>query len=124
MFGQGAHKEEDAVLREIIRSVDKKLDYTVRDVEGSRFNLHLSLKGHEATVSLTLDELTAAMTDAVKRHHIRQKIKARRDHMDDSDSTRTCWARNRRDCCERHLNRRVSHSGVSGEGPEGNWHST
>ena len=84
MFGQGAHKEEDAVLREIIRSVDKKLDYTVRDVEGSRFNLHLSLKGHEAAVSLTLDDLTAAITDVVKRHQIRQKIKARRDHMDDS----------------------------------------
>jgi len=84
MFGQGSHKEEDALLREIIRSIDKKLDYTVRDIDGSRFNLHLSLKGHEATVSLTLEDLTAALTDVVKRHQVRQKIKARRDHMDDS----------------------------------------
>ena len=84
MFGQSTHKEEDALLREIIRSIDKKLDYTVREIDGSHFNLHLTLKSHDVTVALTLDELTAAITDVVKRHQIRQKIKARRDHMDNA----------------------------------------
>ncbi len=84
MFGKGLYQEEEALLREIVRTIDKKLDYTAREGEGSRFSLHVKSRNHEGDVSLDLDELKAAKTDAVKRHQIRQKIKARCDHLDKS----------------------------------------
>jgi hypothetical protein len=84
MFGKGVHQEEEALLRDIIRSVNKKIDYTAREGEGSRFTLHLKLRGHETDVSLDLEDLKAAKNDMVKRHQVRQKIKARHDHLDKS----------------------------------------
>ncbi len=84
MFGKGLYQEEEALLREIVRTIDKKLDYTAREGEGSRFSLHVKLRNHEGDVSLDLDELKAAKTDMVKRHQLRQKIKARCDHLDKS----------------------------------------
>lgn len=84
MFGKGLYQEEEALLREIVRTIDKKLDYTTREGEGSRFSLHVKLRNHEGDVCLDLDELKAAKTDTIKRNHIRQKIKARCDHLDNS----------------------------------------
>jgi len=84
MFGKGVHQEEEALLREIVRSINKKIDYSAREGEGSRFSLHVSLRGREAAVALDLQDLKAAITDMVKRHQIRQKIKARYDHLDPS----------------------------------------
>jgi hypothetical protein len=82
MFGKGVHQEEEALLRDIVRSIDKKIDFSAREGEGSRFNLHVSLRGHAVEISLDLVDLKAAITDMVKRHQIRQKIKARCDHLD------------------------------------------
>jgi len=84
MFGKGVHQEEEALLRDIVRSINKKIDFSAREGEGSRFNLHVSLHGHEADISLDLEDLKAAVSDMVKRHQIRQKIKARYDHLDQS----------------------------------------
>jgi hypothetical protein len=84
MFGKGVHQEEEALLREIIRPVDKKLDYAASEGEGSRFTLHVSLKSHQSDIVLDMDDLTVAKTDMSKRHQIRQKIKARYDHLDKS----------------------------------------
>lgn len=84
MFGQNAFKEEDATLREIVRSIDKKMDYTAREGEGATVILQLTLRGHETTMSVSLENLQAAKTDLVKRQQLRQKIKARRDHIDNS----------------------------------------
>jgi len=84
MFGKGVHQEEEALLRDIVRSINKKIDYSAREGEGSRFSLHVSLRGHEVDVALDLQDLKAAITDMVKRHQIRQKIKARYDHLDQS----------------------------------------
>ncbi|HXG51889.1 MAG TPA: hypothetical protein VNN77_10830 [candidate division Zixibacteria bacterium] len=84
MFGKGLYQEEEALLRDIIRSINKKLDYSAREGEGSRFILRLSFRGHEGEVVLNMEDLTAARTDIVKRHQIRQKIKARFDHLDRS----------------------------------------
>jgi hypothetical protein len=84
MFGKGVHQEEEALLREIIRSINKKLDYTAREGEGSRFTLHVSLKGHQSDIILDMEDLAKAKTDTGKRHQIRQKIKARYDHLDKS----------------------------------------
>jgi hypothetical protein len=84
MFGKGVYQEEEALLRDIIRSINKKIDYTAREGEGSRFTLHFKLRGHEADVALDLEDLKAARNDMVRRHQIRQKIKARYDHLDKS----------------------------------------
>jgi hypothetical protein len=84
MFGKGLYQEEEALLREIIRSIDKKIDYSAREGEGSRFTLHLMVRGLQADVTLNIEDLTTARTDMVTRHQIRQKIKARYDHLDKS----------------------------------------
>ena len=84
MFGKGVHQEEEALLRDIIRSINKKIDYTAREGEGTRFTLHLKLRSHEADVSLDLQELKLARNDMAKRHQVRQRIKARYDHLDKS----------------------------------------
>ena len=84
MFGKGVYQEEEALLREIIRSINKKLDYTAREGDGSRFTLHVSHRVHQADIVLDLEHLKAARTDTSRRHQIRQKIKARYDHLDKS----------------------------------------
>jgi hypothetical protein len=84
MFGKGVHQEEETLLRDIIRSINKKIDYTAREGEGTRFTLHLKLRGHEGDISLDLEDLKNAINDTVKRHQIRHKIKARYDHLDKS----------------------------------------
>jgi hypothetical protein len=84
MFGKGVFQAEENLLREIIRSVDKKIDYSAREGEGSKFTLHLKLKNHEGNVILDLEDLKNAKQDQIRRHQIRQKIKARCDHLDTS----------------------------------------
>jgi hypothetical protein len=42
------------------------------------------LRNHKGEISLDLAELKAARDDMAKRHQIRQKIKARCDHLDKS----------------------------------------
>jgi len=82
MFGKGVFQEEDNLLRDIIRSINKKIDYTSKEGEGTKFSIHVKLRNHEADVVLDLEDLKAARSDMVKRHQIRQKIKARYDHLD------------------------------------------
>ncbi|MBI4528007.1 MAG: hypothetical protein HY695_29785 [Deltaproteobacteria bacterium] len=80
------HKNE-GILRGIIRSIDKNLDYTVvstDDEEGARFSLKISMRGRAANVSLSLEDLRLAASDAVRKNSIRQKIKNTRDHMMDN----------------------------------------
>jgi hypothetical protein len=68
MFGKGVNQQEEALLGNIIRSVNKKIDYSA----------------HEGDVILDLEDLKQAKNDIVKRHQIRQKIKARCEHLDKS----------------------------------------
>lgn len=82
MFGKGVFQEEETLLRDIIRSIDKRVDYSAKEGAGTLFTLHVKLRGHEADVVLDLEDLKAARTDMVRRHQIRHKIKARCDHLD------------------------------------------
>jgi hypothetical protein len=84
MFGKGVNQEEELLLRDIIRSIDKRMDYSAHEGEGSHFTLHLTLRSHEGDLTLDLDDLKQAKMDMVKRHQIRQKIKARAEHLDKS----------------------------------------
>jgi len=80
-------QKSEEILRGIIRSIDKDLDYTLpvgSDAQGPRFILQLSTRGRAATVSLSMDDLKSAEVDAVRKNAVRQKIKSARDHMLDN----------------------------------------
>lgn len=84
MHARDVLKDDEATLREIIRTVDKKLDYALRDgAEGGERNFILLLitQRREGDVTLSIDDLRAAKNDLVCRNEIRQKIKHLRDHM-------------------------------------------
>ena len=84
MFGKGVFQEEENLLRDIIRSIDKRVDYSAKEGEGTKFIIHVKLRNHEGEVMLDLEDLKAAKTDMIRRHQIRQKIKARCEHLDKS----------------------------------------
>ena len=75
-------KQTAELLRGIIRSIDKKLEYSLMDqTQEGRFSLRLSSRGREGIVSLLTDDLRVAASDAVRKNAIRQKIKSTRDHL-------------------------------------------
>jgi len=82
MTEQEAVKQSAELLRKIIRSVDKKLDYSFMDpTQEGRFSLRLSTRGREGVVSLLTNDLRLAGADNVRKNAIRQKIKSTRDHL-------------------------------------------
>ena len=75
-------KQTAELLRGIIRSIDKKLEYSLMDqTQEGRFALRLSARGREGIVSLRTDDLRGAGQNAVLKNSIRQKIKSKRDHL-------------------------------------------
>jgi hypothetical protein len=75
-------KQSAELLKEIIRSIDKKLEYSLVDqTQEGRFSLRLSSRGRQAVVSLLTADLRVAGQDAVRKNAIRQKIKSTRDHL-------------------------------------------
>jgi len=82
MTEQESVKQSAELLRKIIRSVDKKLDYSFLDpTQEGRFSLRLSTRGREGVVSLLTNDLRMAGSDNVRKNVIRQKIKSTRDHL-------------------------------------------
>ena len=75
-------KQTAEVLRGIIRSIDKKLEYSLVDqTQEGRFSLRLSSRGREGIVSILTDDLRMAAQNAVRKNAVRQKIKSTRDHL-------------------------------------------
>ena len=75
-------KQSANLLRTIIRSIDKKLEYSLIDpTQEGRFSLKLTTRGREGLVSIRTDDLRRAGVDDVRRNGIRQKIKSARDHL-------------------------------------------
>jgi hypothetical protein len=75
-------KQSAELLRKIIRSVDKRLEYSFIDSgQEGRFSLRLSIRGRVGTLSLLTDDLRQAVADDVRKNAIRQKIKSTRDHL-------------------------------------------
>ena len=82
MTEREAVKQSAELLRGIIRSIDKKLEYNLLDPsQEGRFSLRLTTRGREGTVSLRTDDLRFAVLDSVRRNLLRQKIKSMRDHL-------------------------------------------
>ena len=77
-----AVKQSAELLRKIIRSIDKKLEYNFVDpTQEGRFSLKLSTRGRAGVVSLLTNDLRLAIGDTVRKNVIRQKIKSARDHL-------------------------------------------
>lgn len=75
-------KQTAEILRGIIRSIDKKLEYSLVDqTQEGRFSLRLSSRGREGIVSILTDDLRMAGQNAVRKNAVRQKIKSTRDHL-------------------------------------------
>jgi len=75
-------KQSANLLRTIIRSIDKKLEYSLVDsTQEGRFSLRLATRGREGLVSIRTDDLRRAVVDDVRKNGIRQKIKSARDHL-------------------------------------------
>ena len=75
-------KQTAELLRSIIRSIDKKLEYGLLDqTQEGRFALRLTTRGREGVVYLRSDDLRAATESATTKNAIRQKIKSKRDHL-------------------------------------------
>ena len=87
MYGHAVPKGDEETLKEIIRSVDKKLSYSLLDgvdTAESIFTLHLSAKGWEGSLMVALNDLQSAKHDLACRNKLRQRIKRLRDHMWDN----------------------------------------
>jgi hypothetical protein len=77
-----AVKQSAELLRTIIRSIDKKLEYHFIDpTQEGRFSLQLSTRGRVGIVSLLTQDLRLALADNVRKNVVRQKIKSTRDHL-------------------------------------------
>ena len=75
-------KQSANLLKTIIRSIDKRLDYNLVDpTQEGRFSLRLATRGKEGFVSIRTDDLRMAVIDDVRKNVIRQKIKHVRDHL-------------------------------------------
>jgi hypothetical protein len=87
MYGHAVPKGDEETLKEIIRSVDKKLSYSLLDGVDAResiFTLQLTSKGWEGTMIVVLNDLQAAKHDLACRNKLRQRVKRLRDHMWDN----------------------------------------
>ncbi|HEY1231794.1 MAG TPA: hypothetical protein VGH22_00285 [Candidatus Binatia bacterium] len=82
MTEQEAVKQSANLLKSIIRSIDKKLEYNfLESAQEGRFSLRLTTRGKTGVVSVLTSDLRLALTDDVRKNAIRQKIKGVRDHM-------------------------------------------
>jgi hypothetical protein len=82
MTEQETAKQSADLLRRIIRSVDKKLEYQFLDsAHDGKFSLRLTIRGRTGVVSLVTNDLRSALSDDVRKNVIRQKLKSTRDHL-------------------------------------------
>jgi hypothetical protein len=70
-------------LRQLVRSIDKKAEYTASLVEGDRPGVRLDLALRKGTTSVTvpLEEIEAAEDDLARRNRVRQTIKQALDRL-------------------------------------------
>jgi hypothetical protein len=73
----------DALIRKLLRTIDKRVEYSMAAAEGdtSRIKISLSLRKRNATVSLRVDDLAAAEQDLMRRNQVRTAMKRAIDAM-------------------------------------------
>lgn len=72
-----------SVLNELIRSIDKNVEYTVAEGKGERSEvmLNLTLRRLATTVTIPTDNLEAARSDLMRKNQLRTTIKRALDRM-------------------------------------------
>jgi hypothetical protein len=70
-------------LRQVVRSIDKKAEYTASLVEGERagVRLDIALRKHSTSVTVPLEEIEAAQEDLARRNRVRHTIKQALDRL-------------------------------------------
>jgi hypothetical protein len=73
----------EALIRTLLRSIDKRVEYSVAVAENdtSRFNVSVSLQKQKASVSLRAEDLAAAEQDLMRRNQVRTVLKRAIDSM-------------------------------------------
>lgn len=75
-------KQSAELLKGIIRSIDKKLEFDFVDAKQEGFfGLKLTARGRVGSVMLQTRDLQLALSDDVRRNSVRQKIKHARDRL-------------------------------------------
>ena len=75
-------KQTANVLRDIIRTIDKRLEWNVVDpMHEGKLSFRLATRGRAGFVSIRTEDLRMAVFDDVCKNAIRQKIKGVRDHL-------------------------------------------
>ena len=73
----------NALIRTLLRTIDKKIEYNVADATGdaSRVSVSLALRKCKGTVSLRVADLAAAERDLMRRNQVRALLKRAVDRM-------------------------------------------
>jgi hypothetical protein len=69
--------DEKNMLRAVVRSIDRKAEFTVSAREGDQPGVVVTvvLRKHKATVTVPADQLEGALQDAMRRSQLRTTIK-------------------------------------------------
>jgi len=73
----------DALVRTLVRSINKRVDYSLSTAEGngSKVQVSLSLQKLTGRVTFRLDDLEAAQEDLMRRNQVRAALKRAIDKM-------------------------------------------
>ncbi|HYD50132.1 MAG TPA: hypothetical protein VEB21_17365 [Terriglobales bacterium] len=80
-----------ALLRTVIRSIDKRTEFTVTLKEGDQpaAVVALALRGNKTTVTIPIAQISAALEGAIPRNQLRTKLKRTIELMSFKPSTIT-----------------------------------
>lgn len=82
MTEQEVAKQGAVLLKKIIRSIDKRIEYEiVNSTHEGIFSLRLLIRGRTGVTSLKTSDLRLALLDDSKKNTIRRKLKNTRDHL-------------------------------------------
>jgi hypothetical protein len=76
-------EDAETILRPLIRSIDKRAEYTTKPAEGDRpgVAVTLSMRKRSATVTIPVEDLTAASQNSMRRNQLRTTLKRALDRM-------------------------------------------
>jgi len=78
-----ALQDANTILHSVIRTIDKRVEYTATPADGDRAAVvvALSLRNRSTTVTIPVDALEAARENSMRRHQLRTTLKHALDRM-------------------------------------------
>ena len=76
-------EEAEEIVRPLIRSIDKRAEYTTKLTDGERpaVSVAVSLRKRSTTVTIPVEELKAAAQSSMRRNQVRTTLKRAMDRM-------------------------------------------